>query len=114
MSFSERKESNVGYNSWTHHDYSYFPNELACAATALAADIGLFDILEAEGDISDKSNSSSDEGGGAVTATGTATPLRNAGGTLAAASPQPEQRHRDPGWDDTEDSDHAPGSSERE
>ena len=126
MSFKELRDSNIGYNSWRHHDYSYFPNEPACAATAPAADIGLFEFLEAEGDISDnmmsnngssdKSNIPSDQGG-AVTATGAATPLTNVGGTVAADAPQPEQqpvRRCDPGWDDTDDSNYMSGASESE
>ena len=55
--------------------------------------------------------------GGAVTATGAATPLTNVGGTVAAAAPQPEQqpvRRRDLGWDDTNDSNYVPGASESE
>ena len=55
-SFNELKESNIGYNSWRHHDYSYFPNEPPARA-AIAPDIGLFDILEAEADISDNGSS---------------------------------------------------------
>ena len=95
---------------------SYFPNEPARAA--IAPDIGLFDILEAEADISDngsdygssetESNISSDERArGAVMPT-----------VAAAPAPQPAEqqpvRRRDPGWDDTDDSNYVPGASESE
>ena len=128
MFFNKLKDSNIGYISWRHHDYSYFPNEPAARAATTApaaADIGLFEFLEAEGDISDnmsdngssdESNISSDEGG-AATATGAATPLTNVGGTVAAAAPQPEQqpvRRCDPGWDNIDDSNYVPGASESE
>ena len=134
MSFNELKESNIGYNSWRHHDYSYFPNEPARAA--IAADIGLFDILEAEADVSDNGsdngssetelNISSDEvAGEAVMPTVAATALQPAEvageavmPTVAAAALQPAEqqpvRRRDPGWDDTDDSNYVPGTSESE
>jgi hypothetical protein len=119
MSFNELKESNIGYNSWRHHDYSYFPNELARAA--IVPDIGLFDIVEAEADISDNGFDNGSDNGSSETESNISSDEGVEGAvmpTVAAAAPQPAEqqpvRRRDPGWDDTDDSNYVPGASESE
>ena len=80
---------------------------LACSTSLCEAEADFLDFRSDNGSSETESNISSDEvAGGAVMP------------TVAAAAPQPAEQQpvhrRDPGWDDTDDSNYVPGASESE
>ena len=97
-SFNEIKlsERMIAYNSWRHHQFSYFPNEPARAAVPPP-------IVPAppDSDRDDTDNSNVDPGSTSDSES-FPPPIVPAPSAVLAASLPPGRR--DPGWDDTDDS----------
>ena len=104
-SFNEIKlsERMIAYNSWRHHQFSYFPNEPARAAVPPP-------IVPAppDSDRDDTDNSNVDPGSTSDSES-FPPPIVPAPSAVLAASLPPGCR--DPGWDDTDDSNFDPDST---
>ena len=114
-----RRSDTLVRNSWQHAEYSYFPNEtVAAAAVDEAADapdnaaVELGDegpLLAAVG--KDASDEDSDDSSSSDDAN-VAPPPQLPPALLANPQELPHQApRRDPGWDNTEDSNYEPGST---